>query len=135
MILFRPVGLLELELIARSGFTEFPPRLPEQPFFYPVLTEAYAHAIARDWNTGDEASGYSGFATRFEIDDAFAAQYPARTVGSSEYRELWVPASELPEFNRHIVGKITSIAAYTGPKFRGTLDSATSLPVGVAPPD
>lgn len=38
MILYRPVGVAELRLIARSGFREFPPRLPEQPIFYPVLT-------------------------------------------------------------------------------------------------
>ena len=48
IILFRPVGPKELELIERSGFREFPPRLPEQPIFYPVLTEEYARKIARD---------------------------------------------------------------------------------------
>jgi len=29
--LFRPVGPAELQLIAASGYREFPPRLPEQP--------------------------------------------------------------------------------------------------------
>ncbi|MEP0852893.1 MULTISPECIES: hypothetical protein [Cyanophyceae] len=47
-------------LIAESGYTAFPPRLPYQPIFYPVLTEAYAVQIARDWNTKDAASGYVG---------------------------------------------------------------------------
>jgi hypothetical protein len=37
--LFRPVGPAELELIRQSGFRAFPPRLPELPIFYPVLTE------------------------------------------------------------------------------------------------
>jgi hypothetical protein len=36
--LFRPVGKKELELIAASGFRKFPPRLPEQPIFYPVTS-------------------------------------------------------------------------------------------------
>jgi hypothetical protein len=58
--LYRPVGPKELELIASSGFRMFPPRLPAQPFFYPVLNEEYAVQIARDWNTKDEASGYAG---------------------------------------------------------------------------
>ena len=49
-ILFRPVGQEELELIRQSEFKAFPPRLPEQPIFYPVLSEAYATQIARDWN-------------------------------------------------------------------------------------
>ena len=38
-ILYRPVGPKELELIVASGYREFPPRLPEQPIFYPVLNE------------------------------------------------------------------------------------------------
>jgi hypothetical protein len=33
------VGPGELELIAASGYRPFPPRLPEQPIFYPVLTD------------------------------------------------------------------------------------------------
>jgi hypothetical protein len=37
MKLYRPVGYKELELIKQSGMKEFPPRLPEQPIFYPVL--------------------------------------------------------------------------------------------------
>jgi len=36
-ILYRPVGPKELELIAASGYRDFPPRLPGQPIFYPVL--------------------------------------------------------------------------------------------------
>ncbi|MDJ0699325.1 MAG: hypothetical protein QNJ07_05670 [Woeseiaceae bacterium] len=35
--LYRPVGPAELDLIRDSGWQEFPPRLPEQPIFYPVL--------------------------------------------------------------------------------------------------
>ena len=49
-----------------SGYREFPPRLPEQPFFYPVLNEDYATQIARDWNTKDERSGFAGYVLRFE---------------------------------------------------------------------
>jgi hypothetical protein len=41
-ILYRPAGPKELALIAASGCRRFPPRLPEQPIFYPVLNEDYA---------------------------------------------------------------------------------------------
>ena len=34
--LFRPVGPKELALIEQSGWKAFPPRLPDQPIFYPV---------------------------------------------------------------------------------------------------
>jgi hypothetical protein len=37
--LYRPVGQEELDLIQSSVYREFPPRLPHQPIFYPVLNE------------------------------------------------------------------------------------------------
>ena len=46
MVLYRPVGKTEYELIAQSEFTAYPPRLPEQPIFYPVLNEKNAREIA-----------------------------------------------------------------------------------------
>jgi hypothetical protein len=44
------VGQKELDSIRESNFAVFPPRLPEQPIFYPVLNEHYAAQIAREWN-------------------------------------------------------------------------------------
>src|SRR5712691_11101960 len=52
--LYRPVGQKEMDLIAESNYRRFPPRLPQQPIFYPVLNEEYATQIARDWNTKDD---------------------------------------------------------------------------------
>ncbi len=48
--LYRPTGPKELALVKDSGFKEWPPRLPDQPIFYPVTNEEYAIQIARDWN-------------------------------------------------------------------------------------
>ena len=107
--LYRPVGPKEWELIAASGWKEFPPRLPEQPIFYPVLNEAYAIQIARDWNV--PASG-SGYVTRFSVRTAFLSKYAVQTVGSALHQELWIPAEELAEFNRNIVGPIEIIAEF-----------------------
>jgi hypothetical protein len=107
--LFRPVGPKELELIEASGFRAFPPRLPEQPIFYPVLNQEYATQIARDWNV--KASG-AGFVTRFNVRREFLARYQEQTVGGSVHRELWVPAEELSEFNDNIVGLIAVVAEY-----------------------
>ena len=50
MVLYRPVNRAELDLIAVSNFKAFPPRLPEQPIFYPVLNESYAEQITVEWN-------------------------------------------------------------------------------------
>jgi len=107
--LFRPVGPDELALIRASGYREFPPRLPEQPIFYPVMNEEYARQIARDWNVG--ASG-SGYVTRFHVKSAFLARYPEQVVGAAVHRELWIPAEDLTEMNRCIVGLIEVIAEF-----------------------
>jgi hypothetical protein len=110
--LFRPVGQPELDLIAASSYRAFPPRLPGQPIFYPVLNEAYAVQIARDWNTKDAASGYVGYVTRFEVRAEVAARYATQTVGERRHQELWVPADELEMFNAAIVGFIEVIAEF-----------------------
>jgi len=108
-LLYRPVGPGELELIAAAGYREFPPRLPEQPIFYPVLNEEYARQIAREWNV--PASG-SGYVTRFAVRKEFLARYREQQVGASIHREVWIPAEELAEMNRNIVGLIEVIAEY-----------------------
>jgi hypothetical protein len=111
LILYRPINAAELARIEESGWTAFPPRLPEQPIFYPVLDEEYARWISQRWNVRDFGSGY---VVRFAVDIDFARRYPERRVGSVEARELWVPAEELDEFNRHIVGPIEVIAEFCG---------------------
>lgn len=101
--LWRPVGPKELALIEASGWREFPPRLPEQPIFYPVTTREYAIKIARDWNV--KASG-AGFVTEFDVNVDFLARYPVETAGGRDHQEYWVPAEELSQFNEAIVGTI-----------------------------
>jgi hypothetical protein len=114
IILFRPVGRAELELIRASGFTRFPPRLSSQPIFYPVTSEQYAVQIARDWNTKDEASGFAGYVLRFKVKADFLGKHQRQTVGSSEHQEYWIPAESLEEFNSSIVGAIEIIAEFRG---------------------
>ena len=109
--LYRPVGPEELALIHGNGFRSFPPRLPEQPIFYPVLSEAYAVKIARDWNV--KASG-AGYVTRFSVRRAFILRYPVQNAGGSEHQEYWIPAEDMPAFNANIVGLIEVIAEFRG---------------------
>jgi hypothetical protein len=112
-VLYRPIGKNELTLIRKSGYTAFPPRLPEQPIFYPVLNEEYATQIARDWNTKFGKSKY-GYVTRFQVRTEYLQKYEIKTVGGSIHQEYWIPAEELQEFNRNIVGKIEVIAEFIG---------------------
>ena len=107
--LYRPVGDAELALVRSSGWVAFPPRLPEQPIFYPVLEEEYAIQIARDWNTRD---GGKGYVLRFQVQTDYIAQFPVQTAGSRIHREYWIPAEELSEFNKHIVGMIEMVSTF-----------------------
>jgi hypothetical protein len=107
--LYRPVGPKELVLIRESGFRTFPPRLREQPIFYPVLTEEYAVKIARDWNV--KASG-AGYVTRFCVRRSFLNRYEVQAAGGSQHREYWIPAEDLAQFNESIVGMIEVIAEF-----------------------
>lgn len=109
--LYRPVGTKELALIEESGFTAFPPRLLEQPIFYPVLNEEYAAQIARDWNAkyNEDKRGY---VTKFEVCKEFLDNYEVKIVGGASHEEYWIPAEDLEEFNRNIVGKIEVIAEF-----------------------
>ena len=107
--LFRPTGEKELALIRASGWREFPPRLPSQPIFYPVLNEEYAIQIARDWNTRD---GGTGYVLRFEVEVEYLKQFPIQMAGSRAHQEYWILAEQLEEFNRHIVGLIEVIGEF-----------------------
>jgi hypothetical protein len=110
--LYRPVGQKELDLIRASGFREFPSRLPEQLFFYPVLTEEYATQIAREWNTKDESSGFVGYVLRFKVQTDFLNQYEVHIVGNSGHREYWIPRDQLPLLNASIVGSIEILSKF-----------------------
>jgi hypothetical protein len=90
IVLWRPVGPVELELIKQLKMRAFPPRLPDQPIFYPVLSEEYAVKIARDWNV--PASG-RGFVTRFRVRKEFLERYEVHEVGGRAHLEYWIPAA------------------------------------------
>lgn len=129
--LWRPVGEQELRLIARSGYRAFPPRLPDQPIFYPVLNFAYAEEIARDWNARRNDPPV-GFVTEFEVEASVTTRYEIQVVGAEhEHQELWIPAEELEAFNAAIRGPIRIIAHYTGEGYTGRINPVTHLPEGL----
>lgn len=105
---YRPTGQKELDLVEQSGFKSWPPRLPEQPIFYPVTNEGYAIELTQ-WNVTDSGCGY---VTKFEVNKAFMDKYPIKTVGGRNHTEWWVPAEDLEALNNNIVGKIEVIAKY-----------------------
>lgn len=110
-VMYRPVGPEELELLRKADFKRWPPRLPEQPIFYPVTNEEYASEIAGKWNVRD--SGY-GAVTRFQVLTSFMSKYKVQQVGAARHTEWWVPAEDLEELNDHIVGFIEVIREFRG---------------------
>ncbi len=109
MLLFRPVNQGELELIIQDGWNRFPPRLEGQPVFYPVLNEAYAEQITREWNVPSYGIGH---VLKFEVDDSFISKYEIQKVGLDHHLELWIPSEELDEMNDKIVGKIELLSTF-----------------------
>lgn len=108
-ILYRPVNQKELDLIRDSGWKKFPPRLSEQPIFYPVLNETYAVQIAKEWNVPAYGVGY---VTKFEVNTDYFSKFKVENVGAQIHNELWIPAEELEIFNENIVGLIEIIAEF-----------------------
>lgn len=107
--LYRPVNQAELDLIAESDWKAFPPRLPDQPIFYPVLNEEYARQISERWNVPAYGIGY---VVKFDIDWPYRKKFATQIAGGPLHEELWVPAEEMDEFNSHIVGKIEVVGKY-----------------------
>jgi NTP pyrophosphatase (non-canonical NTP hydrolase) len=114
-ILYRPTGQRELEMVAASGWKRWPPRLPEQPIFYPVTNEHYAIEIAQRWNTRDAASGHIGHVTRFAVCSEFLARFETKQVGDGHHLEYWIPAEDLEALNDNIVGHIARVRSFGGP--------------------
>lgn len=108
--LYKPVSQKELDLIKKSGWQAFPSEITEQPFFYPLMKEAYSAQILKECS----APAYSvAYIMRFEIDVDFVSRYRIRNIGPNRHQELWVPTKELAEFNRHIVGPIEVVGTIT----------------------
>ena len=87
LTLYRPVNKAELDLVEALDWKGFPPRLPEQPIFYPVMNERYANEIAKKWNVPAYGAGY---VLKWEVDKEYAAKFKVENVGGHHHNELWV---------------------------------------------
>ena len=117
MVLWRPVGMAELQAVYEARLRAFPPRLEHQPIFYVVLNRSYARTIASRWNTREEP--FAGYVLEFRVPDPYAARFERHIVGDASCEEFWVPAEELPRFNEQIEPPIRVVDAYFGARFRG----------------
>lgn len=86
-----------------AGMRAFPPHLPEQPTFYPVVTQDYAIKIARDWNVAQSGAGQ---VTRFAVRRDFLDRHRVQEAGGRAHREYWLPAQDPDASNAAIVGEI-----------------------------
>lgn len=115
MLLYRPVNQAELDLIIDSQWLRFPPRLAGQPIFYPVLNEAYAEQITREWNVHTYGIGH---VLRFEVEDEYLSQFEVQKVGLDHHVEFWIPSEDLAEMNQNIIGEIELISTFKSKKGR-----------------
>ena len=93
VLLYRPVGQAELDLVAASDWLEFPLQLPEPPVFY-LAPPGPAAGLP---GTGP------GYLLRLAVDADYVAHFEA---AGPEPAELRVPTAELAGFNRRITGRI-----------------------------
>jgi hypothetical protein len=108
--MYRPVGPGEYELLEKLDFRAWPPRLNEQPIFYPVTNQKYAEEITIKWNVRDYGIGY---VTKFEVLKSFADKFKIEQVGDNYHTEWWIPSDALDELNECIVGKIEVLSKHT----------------------
>lgn len=107
--MYRPCNKHEMQLVIDSGYTKWPPRLPEQPIFYPVTNERYAIEI-NNWNVKDKGIGY---VTRFKVNKSFVDGYKIEKVGGKHHTEWWIPCEDLKILNENIIGLIEVTGEYT----------------------
>ncbi|MCP2341878.1 hypothetical protein [Actinomadura rupiterrae] len=101
--LCRPTSPKELEFVRASGRRAWgPPRLPEQPIFYPVLNEEYAIKIARNWNAAHDGADYASL-----------ARNPVQQPGGRTIQEPWAPAEDPAELNTRITDPIDLVQEFS----------------------
>ncbi|WP_337100030.1 hypothetical protein [Paenibacillus sp. YIM B09110] len=116
-----------MKLMLDGDLKGFPPRLPEQPIFYPVLNKPYADQIARSWNTKDKFSGYVGFVTEFKVASPFIDQFEEQVVGAGMHNELWIPSEQVEELNQNILGRIQLVDVFYGNDYMGLEQEGNTL--------
>lgn len=119
-MLYRPVGLHELALIWDSGMREFPPRLPQQPIFYPVANLEYATQIARDWNTKDNS--FAGYVTKFAVADSFHVLWVRLRMSSIGFQPNTLRCSMLQSKEPSALNPLSSVRV-----LRGSFQTASGL--------
>jgi hypothetical protein len=68
--------------------------------------------LAKQWNAEHPTSQGVGFVTIFRVRAEFLSKYEKHSAGGTAREEYWIPAAELAEFNRNIIGRIEVIAKY-----------------------
>lgn len=74
-----------------------------------MLHESFAHRIASQWNVQQSGIGY---VLRFKVRKEYVDPMPVYIIGGPEHREYRIPAEEIEELNRNIVGSIEVLATY-----------------------
>ena len=113
LTIYRAISLQELEMIEASGFTRFPPRLPDQPVLCLSLQFAHAEQLARDW-IARFCVPPAGFVTQCDVVLEFLKNYRTEPVEGTAFREYQIPSDDVLRFNNSIVGQIEIAAEFYG---------------------
>lgn len=74
-----------------------------------------------------EIPSTAGYVTSFAVDENYRSRLGRHTVGSAVHEECWIPAQELSQFNKAIVGLIAIGKAFLGDSFAGFIPGRAGL--------
>lgn len=111
--LYQPVSMEELQAIKALDWKAFPAHDPEQPIFRPVVDEAFAAQLAREWNAA-HTTYRRGYVVRFTVSKAFMTAYENKAAGVRGHEEYWIPPEDLSLLNAAIQGQIAIAGTFAG---------------------
>lgn len=91
--LYKLVEGWELDMIERSGWSRFPPRILEQPVFYTDMSED-------ELSAGNYGSQHI---IKLHVRKDYIVRYK---ISHKEHDELCVPAESIEDLNNNIIGLI-----------------------------
>lgn len=112
MLLFRPIGLYELEWIHFHKFKSFKDRFISGATFDLLLDEEIAEKIARESYPKEEAFGFAGYVARIDVDSEYISKFVAEDT-----QDVRVPVLDFDEFNSHINGDIEVTHAFQSKEY------------------
>jgi hypothetical protein len=109
--LYQAMSPQQLAALIRADWRRLEPGQGGEHFFFLKLNQRYAEMIARQWGVPMHGAGY---VVRLILPAHIMESYDLASVAYEEHLEYCVPVCELQEFNKHLLGEVSVVSAFTG---------------------